>query len=260
VPSVDVEVRPALRPDALGNDSTMRFVVLLLTVVTASVYLFQSLWFVARGNVFIDAVQRCGSTDTGAGLLGITTADAQRQLACQSGVSREQVLFAATGAALVLLTAWVLYRVRPTWREHRDHLTPLDPRDGAALAAGVEDMCRAAGLDRVPGIRVDATNPAVRAFAYGSGTDIRIGATGGLIVQAALDPPAYRAVVRHELGHVANRDVPWTYFTVSVWWAFLVCAVAPVVVIFAIRDPGYVLRLGLRTAHTRNAHQTDTVK
>ena len=198
----DAPARPSLRPDAVGNDTTMRFAVLLLSVVTASVYLFQALWFVARGQVFLDSAQRCGATnpDERAGLLGITTAEAQRQLACQSGVSREQVVFAAIGATLLLVAAWVLYRVRPTWRERRNHLAALDPRDGASLHADLERLTSGAGVDPSPQLRVDATNPTVRAFAYGAGGDLRIGATGGLVVQAALDPPAFRAIVRHELG------------------------------------------------------------
>ena len=31
--------------------------------------------------------------------------------------------------------------------------------------------------------------------------------TGGLVVRQATDPPAFRAVVRHELAHIRNRDV-----------------------------------------------------
>ena len=50
---------------------------------------------------------------------------------------------------------------------------------------------------------------------------------GGLVTRQLADPPAFRAVVRHELAHLRNRDVDLTYATVSLWYAFLLVGVLP---------------------------------
>ena len=46
-------------------------------------------------------------------------------------------------------------------------------------------------------------------------------------MKQAADPPAFRAIIRHELAHIRNRDVGITYFTLAVWYAFLLVAVLP---------------------------------
>ena len=49
------------------------------------------------------------------------------------------------------------------------------------------------------------------------------------MTQYSTDRPAFRAVVLHELAHLRNLDVDKTYFTVALWWAFLLVGVAPFV-------------------------------
>ena len=238
-----------LRAHALPTDTSVRFVLLLAAVITASLYLFQALWFVARSQLFLDTVERCGGiADSDTGLLATTTRELQRQSACRAGLSTEQVLFAVAGVCVVLAVAWIAYRLRPSLRERRAKLEPLDPIDGADVIAAVAELSAQARLSAPPTLRVDPVNPGVQAFAYGAGSEPRLGMTGGLVTQHFLDPPAFRAVVRHELAHITNRDVPWTYYTVSAWWAFLFVAVIPVVAIFVVSDLQYVVRLGWRTA------------
>ncbi len=240
----------ALRPGSLPSDTAIRFLLLLAAVTSASLYLFQSLWFTARGELFAAALRTC--IDRGANVsgtaVGISTAQLQAEAMCRSGVSREQAGFAVAGSALVLLAGWVGYRLLPGLRARRRHLAPPDVEDGAALVSAVQALSDAAGVRPTPGLQLEATNPAVSGYAFGAGRDIRLGVTGGLVVAQAVDPVGFDAVVRHELGHVANRDVPWTYYALAVWWAFLGLAVVPVVASFAVRDLGYLLRLGWRTA------------
>jgi Zn-dependent protease with chaperone function len=238
-----------LRAHALPTDTSVRFVLLLAAVITASLYLFQALWFVARGELFLATVERCGGiADVGAGPLAATTRELQRQSACRAGLSNEQALFALAGVGVVMVVAWIAYRMRPSLRERRSKLEPLDPLDGQDVLAAVAELSAQARLATPPTTRIDAVNPGVQAFAYGAGSHQRLGMTGGLVAQQYVDPSAFRAVVRHELAHLTNRDVPWTYYTVSAWWAFLFVAVVPVVVIFIVSDPEYVVRLGWRTA------------
>lgn len=240
----------ALRPGCLPSDTAIRFLLVLAAVTSASLYMFQSLWFTARGQQFAAVILQCAEQlgDLRGGAVGTVTAQLQAEAQCRSGLSREQAAFAGAGSALILVVGWVGYRLLPRWRIRRRQLAPPDPEDGQALVSEVAGLADVAGVHPVPGIRLDVSNPAVSGFAFGAGRDLQLGVTGGLVVAQALDPPGFAAVIRHELGHVANRDVPWTYYATSVWWAFTSLAVLPVVVIFAFRDISYLLRLGWRTA------------
>ena len=240
----------ALRPRALPTDTFVRFSLLLATVAAASLYLYQALWFVLRGETFVDILRRCGFEvgDLAAGSVADTAAVMAEQAACRSGIAREQSAFALAGTGLVLIAAYGVYRLLPRWRARRADLVSLDPVDGQALRAAVSELAHEMRLGREPEVLVDAANPSVQAFAFGTAGRPRLGLTGGLVVQQALDPPAFRAVLRHELAHMANRDVPWTYYTVAVWWCFVALALVPVVAVFTVSDPQYVLRLGWRTA------------
>ena len=48
-----------------------------------------------------------------------------------------------------------------------------------------------------------------------------------MVALAYTDPEAVRAIVLHELSHIRNRDVDQTYFTMALWYAFLLVAVIP---------------------------------
>ena len=239
----------SLRPDALPSDTAVRFVLLILAVATASLYLFQALWFVVRGGGFVAAVQRCGvaAGDLAGGLVGATSSELQRMSACRADVSREQAGFAVGGCLMVLGAAWLAYRWMPVWRQRRRHLVSPDSADGRALLDEVAALSAQAGLERSPAVRLDAANPAVQAYVYGAGNELRLAMTGGLVVQQVLDPPSFRAVLRHELAHIKNRDVPWTYYTVAAWWSFVALALVPIAAVFVVNDPKYVLQLGWRT-------------
>ncbi|MGJ7441997.1 M48 family metalloprotease [Aquipuribacter sp. MA13-6] len=236
-------------PRALPSDTSVRFLLLLAAVVSATLYLYTALWFTLRGDTFLDVVARCGleAGELAAGSATDTALVLAEQTACRSGVSREQALSSLVGTTMVLAAAYGLYRLLPLWRTRRAHLVRLDEVDGASLHAAVEQEARRVGLRRLPTVLVDVSNPAVQGFVFGTSRHPRLGVTGGLVVLQVTDPAAFRAVLRHELAHLANRDVPWAYYTVSVWWAFVGLALVPVVAVLAVSDLAYVLRLGWRT-------------
>jgi Zn-dependent protease with chaperone function len=233
-----------LSPRALPTDTSVRFLLLIAAVIAASLYLYEALWVVLRGEAFLDPALDCGTGHPGAAdptvLLG-------PQGECRSGTDPEQATFAVAGTVLVLLAAYGVYRLLPLLRTRRSRLVQLDQDDAAALHQDVRQAAAEAGLGQAPEVLVDAANPAVQAFAYGTTRHPRLGLTGGLVVLQVVDPPAFRAVLRHEIAHLANRDVPWTYYTVATWWSFVALALVPVLAVFVVSDIRYVLRLGWRT-------------
>ncbi len=238
----------ALSPRALPSDTSVRFLLLLAAVASASLFLFSSLWSTVRGQAFLGTLVGCGTGlgDLAAGSVADTALVLQEQAGCRSGLEREQAVSALAGTALVLLLGWLGYRVLPRWRVRRARLVRLDEVDGAALHGAVAVLAHEAGLGTQPRVLVDVANPGVQAFVLGTSARPVLGATGGLVVLQVTDPPAFRAVVRHELAHLAARDVPWAFVTVAVWWAFVGLALVPVLVVLAVSDLVYVARLGWR--------------
>lgn len=247
-PETEAAVR-ALRPSALPTDTSQRFLLVLAAVTSASLYLFASLWFLVRGQAFFDAVTRCAGVSGRLvpGQVGTTLEQLRAAEQCRFATSREQAVVQVVGSLLVVAVAYLAYRTWPGVRERREHLAAPVPADSAELLAELDALGAEAGVAPAPAIRLDATNPAVAGFAYGTRAQPRLGVTGGLVVASITDPAAFRAVVRHELGHVVERDVPWTYYAVCVWWSFLALALVPVTLIFVVRDPSYVVRLGWRS-------------
>ena len=117
----------------------------------------------------------------------------------------------------LLLRPWWTRRRRASSRLRRRTLPRSSPRwDGLAASRPGE----AASSSGIPSRRLDG--PGVRTVAA-----IRWRPRGGLVVQADHRPRGLRAVVRHELAHIRNRDVDLAYFTVSLWHAFLAAAALP---------------------------------
>ena len=117
--------------------------------------------------------------------------------------------------------------LRPWWIGRRRRLVPLGEDDAPAVVARVRELAAEAGLARAPRLVWNPLDPAPTGLAYGHPGRYTVALTGGLVVRATTDREGFDAVVRHELAHIRNRDVDLTYFTVSLWHAFLLGAVAP---------------------------------
>jgi hypothetical protein len=124
----------------------------------------------------------------------------------------------------------------------------LTAADAPAVTAEIAVLAREAGLGEPPGLVWDPLDRSPTGLAFGHAGRYTIAVTGGLVVRQALEPEAFRAVVRHELAHIRNRDVDLTYFTISLWYAFLLGAVLPF--LFTLPDEGVdtILRVGWRLA------------
>jgi Zn-dependent protease with chaperone function len=131
------------------------------------------------------------------------------------------------GAALVLFLAVVLTILQPWWKRRRLHLRPLTEADVPEVVATVRGLAAEMGLREVPALAWDPLDAEPTGLAFGRPGHYTVALTGGLVVRATTDPEAFRAVVLHELAHIRNRDVDLTYFTVSLWYAFLLAAVLP---------------------------------
>ena len=117
------------------------------------------------------------------------------------------------GTAALLLVAAAIMLAAPLWITRRRKLRPLTAADAPAVVEEVAELAREQGLDP-PRLYLEPADASAGGLAFGHPGRYSVAIGGGLVVKQAADPPAFRAVVRHELAHIRNRDVGITYFTI----------------------------------------------
>ncbi|AOS64568.1 M48 family metallopeptidase [Actinoalloteichus hymeniacidonis] len=130
-------------------------------------------------------------------------------------------------ALLAALTA-LLFRVLPAWKARRGRVVPLAAIDhDGEIHRTVAALVATAGLEWSPRIVVDLTATSAGAVVFGRNKQATVCLHGGLIALRSAAPDRFRAVVLHELAHIANRDVTITYLTVALWRVYLGAALPP---------------------------------
>ena len=241
--------RPRLSPFAFPSDTTFRFVLLVLAVVGATLYVWQWIYFAVgiNGDAYVERVRTCQAlAPPPAPTLDQVTASSAAYRSCVMDTTRPMAWWMLGGLALVLVLAAVLTLLRPWWKERRSGLRALSADDAPAVVAEVGELAAETGVHPAPRLVWNPLDPAPTGLAYGSPGRYAVALTGGLVVRHATDPDAFRAVVRHELAHIRNRDVDLTYFAVSLWHAFLIGAVVPFALTLLDEGAGVIVRVTWR--------------
>ena len=222
------ERRPRLNPFAFLSDTVFRFGLLVTAVIGANLYVWQ----------WIGSASRSGPEHTAGTLtclqLAPSSAPSLEQFtaasdafgACLDDLYRYQVWWMLGGTAALLLVAMALMLVLPLWIRRRRRLQPLTAEDAPAAIEAVRELAAEQGIP-APRLLWNPLDPSPGGLAFGHPARYSVALTGGLLVKQTTDPPAFRAIVRHELAHIRNRDVGITYFTLAIWYAFLLVAVVP---------------------------------
>ena len=229
----ELERRPRLNPFAFPSDTTFRFVLLVVAVLGSTLYAWNWIYAAAGDHAerFLRASQAClASEPTQFTGLDDFTASSRAFTACVQASNRPIAWWMLGGLALVLGLALALTLAQPWWRRRRLRLRPLRQEDAPAVVAEVAVLAEEAGLRELPALVWNPLDRSPTGLAFGYAGSYTVALSGGLVVRQAVDPEAFRAVVRHELAHIRNRDVDLTYFTISLWHAFLLGAVLPFVV------------------------------
>ncbi len=223
---------PRLDPFAFPSDTAFRF--LLLIVSVAGISLFLSNWLYFSLSDRHDEVVRSLAC-TNAHRVSVLTAVEPDQIAaanrtftdCIDAINRPKGEFMLGGIALLAATAVTIFLCLPAVKLRRRRLVAFTAEDSAEVAAEIDRLAARCGLHEPPKIVWNPLDPAPTGLAFGRPGRRYVAVTGGLVVLHATDPPAFRAILLHELAHLRNRDVDATYFTMAIWYAFLVAGIAP---------------------------------
>ena len=243
------ELRPRLNPFAFPSDTTFRFVLLVVAVLGSTLYVWNWIWAAAGNHTerFVQASRAClDKRPTEFTGLDDFTGSAGSFTACVQASNRSSAWWMLGGLALVAVLALGLTLAQPWWRRRRLGLRTLREEDAPAVVAEVAALAREAGLREPPALVWNPLDHAPSGLAFGFVGNYTVALTGGLVVRQAIDPEAFRAVVRHELAHIRNRDVDLTYFTISLWHAFLLGAVLPFLVTLFDEGSSTITSLGWR--------------
>ena len=244
----EAERRPRLNPFAFPSDTTFRFGLLVAAVLGANLYVWQWIASTTKGGEHAAGVLEClALSPSSADSLEQLTSSSNAYSDCVAQLYRYQVWWMLGGTAALLLVAAAVMLGMPLWITRRRRLRPLTASDAPATVETVAELAREQGL-RPPRLFWNPLDAAPGGLAFGHPGRYSIALTGGLIVKHAADPPSFAAVVRHELAHIRNRDVGITYFTLAVWYAFLLVAIVPFVFTLLDESPATVWSLAWRLA------------
>jgi hypothetical protein len=245
--------RLRLNPFVFPSDTTVRFMLLIMCVVGASLWIYNSP-LLQRTHDFVkyfDAKYQCikGSGLEKAiheitihdqrGYTDFETAHNTYQQ-CITSFDRQEITRMLVGVLLLLSVAGIIYLVLPAWKRWRKRLVPLPIELMPDVAAELANLCHEAGLAQQPTFVWNPLSSVSEGLAFGRLGRYSVALSGGLVKQFYTDRPAFHAVIRHELAHLHNADIDKTYFSVAIWWAFVLTALAPSAVYLGINFAGAV--------------------
>lgn len=228
-----------LNPFVFFSDTDFRFVLLVVSVLGVSIYIYQWLFITLFLEQYRSTYEQCSAENAGngTGVAGnaVFQADQVEQQAarlralneCLEPLEQTQAIWVLAGVTVVLIAAGVIYWTAPMRRIRRERLVPLSDEDAPEVVVHLTSLCDRAGFTRPPTFMWDPLDPSGRALAFGRVGIHRVALGGGLVAKFYKDPPAFDAVVLHELAHLRNADVDKTYLAVASWQAFIIVSLAP---------------------------------
>lgn len=148
----------------------------------------------------------------------------------------EALRMLALPVALVValfLLALIIYRAHPAFIRRKRKLKPLAPGKDQTFYQEVYRLAGLAGIAPPPVIELGQGLHLQNGQAFGFPKRYMLRLDGGLRLLLRKAPSTFRAIVLHELAHIANRDVARTYFAQSLWVAVVSLAIVPLVVAIA---------------------------
>ncbi|MGW7188064.1 M56 family metallopeptidase, partial [Streptomyces sp. NPDC054838] len=228
----ELDGRPRIDERVLGAGTGPRFVTLLLLMLTAggslmlSVYRTFGAGYEAKCSLAAGVDPADGSY--WAATLSITGQGTAYRLCMHTWAPPPPGWQLAIWPLVLVLAAGLLFAVLPLWRTRRGRVVTLESVDpDGDIRTLLGELCTAIGLARPPSVVIDPANSSVGAVVFGRTRRPVVCLHGGLVAIRSTDPERFRAVLLHELAHIANRDVTLTYLTVALWRVFLALVLLP---------------------------------
>jgi Zn-dependent protease with chaperone function len=134
----------------------------------------------------------------------------------------------------IIVVALMIYWLLPSLLVRRRCLVEIPLNDMPAVRDALASLCVVSGVERVTFL-VDTMDRRRTGLAFGRPRRRYVVLSRGLLLSASNDPTLFRAVVLHELAHIANGDLDRTFLTVALWRAFVALAVVPATLLIVLQ-------------------------
>jgi Zn-dependent protease with chaperone function len=222
----DTHADQRVDPFLLPPDTPFRFGLLILAILSTSLFAYQMLFLVAHDDEFVETYLRCGPDPLVAQSAEASTAARAAAVLCRQGFDRSEARWMLAGVALLAVVSVGFLFAVPWLRSRRHTYVLVDDRETPEIATPLRDLAGRAGTPGVDFL-LDPFDPRTSAFTFGRPGRRRVVLRGGLVTLLVTDRPAFEAIVLHELGHVRNRDIDQTYVSLTTFAAFVLVAVLP---------------------------------
>ncbi|WP_327691268.1 M48 family metalloprotease [Streptomyces sp. NBC_00461] len=217
---------------SIGVGTTVRFAMLLVLLLAASGAMTLPVLQALRTSDALGCNLAAGVDPYNIGngpALVSALSQAVPYLACMAKYAPPPPWWGLVGLPVLLSgVAGVLFLVLPAWKAGRGRVVPLETVDhDGELRRLLDALAATAGLARTPRVVVDPAAASTGAVVFGRNRRPTVCLHGGLLARRNREPERFRAVLLHELAHIANRDVTITYVTVALWRVFLAMVLLP---------------------------------
>jgi Zn-dependent protease with chaperone function len=230
--------KPQLRldPFAFPSDTTLRFVLLIVSAISASVYIYTLLYWYYRGTqIDLDAfVKNLDTFCRSQGDPNLSIEAANNYVRCMEPNFREASgasWFAVGGAGILVSLAALLYFLFPVLMIRKEGLISFEREEKMGdLVVYLQDLCQEVGI-HPPKFLLNLTNREIGGKAFGTLGRYYVVLYDGLLKSFNNDQDLgkFRAVMLHELSHLRNKDVDKIYFSMAMSYAFVIATLVPYV-------------------------------
>ena len=208
--------RPRLDLLCFPSDTGLRVALLIGAALGTSLFAYQWLSLGLLRTAFLRTAQACERV--GGSISAVK--------ACLQPVERMQAGLILLGIMLLIGVACAIFWAYPRTIIRRKRLMAYDPASVPDLTATLAELFTQAQLPHPPRVLLDPLGRA-NGWVFGHARARYLVLPGGLLATFLNDPAAFRAIVRHELAHLVNRDVDLTFLSLSIWYAVGLAALAP---------------------------------
>lgn len=228
-----------LDPFVFPSETTLRFALLIVSVIAASLFIYETLYFqyleingklepvfnLAR-NCLNQSLNQDFSVFSSQELTAAGNALSQCSTPLEK-VFAQSTWFAIVSVGILLGFALILYGVFPSLMIQREGMISLEKdTDMKDIVIYLKNLCQEVGIN--PPIFLQ--KPASRGIggrAFGSFGRYYVILPTGLLFLFDTNQDIFRAIMLHELAHLRNKDVDKTYFSIVLVCVFVLIALIP---------------------------------
>jgi hypothetical protein len=216
-----------LNPFAFPANTATRFLLLIVAVICASLFISDALYFAFPVNRLETRLTLSHCTTSAIQQISTLSVPPTTIDQCVALQERQEAFWDLLGVVLLFSVATLFYWIWPILRVRRQRLKPFPVENEVMenMQTFLLSLCREIGLSPPPLFLISTSSASIVTF--GRRGHYIIALPGRSVVQFQTDPSLFRAVMLHELSHIYNADVDNTYFSLAIGWAFVFVALVP---------------------------------